>query len=301
MNIYNYRQNQLQKFGDRHKVVIRQIDKYHVSSLFSQQKELFKILALSALDFGFMHPLSLKQSVNFNNIDWDDTNYDLIRSSESGLYLALLIVLYTFDILGALVLMLEIKFSKRRTFSETDVQEKLLTLDQAVILETTLDKPINHFTRAFARLYGSDVIECISRISQEQVIVYLKFQRTAQQIVSECNFIRVGKQGIIICSAHQENPIDLPLTRVNIKNINLPVPSYIIHDELKKIVEVDVVFKDYKITAKEKSGREFERRMFIELKDLENFPRCLRINHVYKLHWIFFSATEDFDDYSSMV
>lgn len=89
----------------------------------------------------------------------------------------------------------------------------------------------------------------------------------------------------------EENSI---LARVTIKNRNLLVPSFIIHDELKECWEVKSISIDYKAGANElKFWLEFEGRMFIQINDMENFSTFLRINYENKSYWIFFPAFED--------
>lgn len=97
----------------------------------------------------------------------------LVTNSQPGLYLSLLIVFYSFCTSGVVLLAKEIISGKPPTLLKNKVQ-KFLTLEQAVILETSLNRTTHHFVNALRQLINLDEIPSISRISRERDLVYLR-------------------------------------------------------------------------------------------------------------------------------
>lgn len=138
--------------------------------LFSPYRYLYEIVTLLARDFGFVRSHSSKKVNELSNLESFVQTMIYSSTSESGSYLALLIVIVVFKIFAILILLLEIK----RGTPKNKIQEELLSLRRAVILETSLDRPIRYFVNALEKLIDPDDIESILRISRKQVLAYLR-------------------------------------------------------------------------------------------------------------------------------
>lgn len=125
-----------------------------------------------------------KEFIGRQHLEHDETNYDLVSGSDSGFTCIFLIVLCIFLIIALLILFLEIKFGKRLTVFKNQIQEKLLTLERAIVLETSSNQPIYNFDVALGRLINP---EAFRRLAESKFLFTSISQGTTQQVLKRHN------------------------------------------------------------------------------------------------------------------
>lgn len=178
--------------------------------------------------------------------------------------------------------------SQSKTFSSIVQQERIISRDHAIVVDTIKEKTVEEYAVALAKVVPPKEILYVSRISQNRVCFYLSKTETVDSLVEKEIKIKIEDQLLEI------RPLTSKAKRILISNVQPCIPTSVILEELRKI---DIIPVSQITTIKAgihmpELGHllSFRKQMFLKPEDIEKLPSNLKITYEDVNYWIYFSS-----------
>lgn len=178
--------------------------------------------------------------------------------------------------------------SPQKTFSSIVQQERIISRDHAIVVDTIKDKTVEEYAVALAKVIPPKDILYVSRISQNRVCFYLSKTEIVDHLV-ENNF-KLRIEDLLL----EIRPLTSKAKRILISNVQPCIPSSVILEELRKL-DISPISPITTIKAgmhMKELGHllSFRKQMFVKPEDIEKIPSNLKITHEDVNYWIYLSS-----------
>ena len=171
------------------------------------------------------------------------------------------------------------------TVAESDVFPKK---DQAIIIESRPDIPLDEYTAAVGKLIGANSIRFASRMSHGRICMFLDSKQTADDLTEKHTSITIQNHILEL------RPLITKFQRLILSNVCPVVPHSIIKTALENVGITTTSPITFLRAGLSNPGfthiLSFRRQVYIHPDNVPNIPESLQINYDDTSYWIYLST-----------